>query len=178
MPTRSPNTEVTKALGDHQVYDAVSKTNKALRDHPALGQINAGIIGLQAIRDLSGGLTALSTYSRSSFISGVLSNVHALQNQFTTKPTYLAYFSMQDTTRNPSLDEDLIDAITTEFNGRDATHPHIGLFQEALRETTLSRTRATVSQQSAHGTYRRMFHHVSSPAAVAHSPLLYVLPTA
>ncbi len=123
----------TKALGDHKVYDAVSKTNIPLRSHPALSHINAGIIGLQAIRDLSGGLTAHSSYSRTKFISGVLSNVHALQDQFLTKTTYLAYFSMKDSTRSPSLDDDLLAAITAEFDGADSTHPHIGLFQEALR---------------------------------------------
>ncbi len=123
----------TKALGDHQTYDTVSRTYKALRDHPALGQINAGIIGLQAIRDLGGNLTVHASYVRSNFVKAVVANVHALQDQFPAKPTYLAYFSMQDATRNPSLDENLIDALNDDFDGHDTAHPHIGLFQEALR---------------------------------------------
>lgn len=123
----------TKALGDHQTYDAVSRTYKPLRDHPALGQINAGIIGLQAIRDLSGNCTAHPSYVRSNFVKAVVANVHALQDQFPNKATYLAYFSMQDSSRNPSLDEALIGALNDEFDGRDTGHPHIGLFQEALR---------------------------------------------
>lgn len=123
----------TKALGDHKVYDAVSKTSLPLRSHPALSHINAGIIGLQAIRDLSGNCTAHSSYTRTKFISGVISNIHALQDQFPNKTTYVAYFSMKDNTRNPSLDDDLLAAITDEFDGRDSAHPVIGLFQEALR---------------------------------------------
>jgi hypothetical protein len=123
----------TKALGDHLVYDAVSRTYIPLRDHPALGQINAGIIGLQAIRDLGGNCTAHPSYTRSKFVQAIRANVHALQDQFPAKPTYLAYFSMQDSTRNPSLDEDLIAALNAEFDGSTTARPHIGLFQEALR---------------------------------------------
>jgi hypothetical protein len=123
----------TKALGDHQVYDAVSGTSVQFRNHPALGQINAGIIGLQGLRDLSGNLTVHPSYTRPKFIDAVLDNIHAVHDQFPNKPTYVAYFSMKDGTRNPSLDEELLAAINTEFDGRDNLHARLGLFQEALR---------------------------------------------
>lgn len=124
-----------QALADHQVYDAVSDQMIPLRDHPAIGQINAGIIGLQGIRDVEGRISAIPSYTREKFTDALLSSLHAVQDAFPQKFVYVSYFSMQDGSRTPSLDEVLLDAIAAEFDG--VKNPAIGLFQENLRGDSL-----------------------------------------
>lgn len=120
------------AMAEYKVYDAVSKTYIALRDHPALGQVDAPILGMQSYRDRGGTTPAdLASYDRDKFIEAILASIHIVRDEFPNKPVYVGFFSMNDNTRTPSLDSEVLAAVTGEFNG--VTHPRIGLFQELLR---------------------------------------------
>lgn len=120
------------ALAEYKVYDAVSGQTVAFRDHPALGQIDAGILGMQSYRDISSfTVVANPGYTREKFIQAVLDCLHAVRDEFPNKNVYMGFFSMDDNTRTPSLDSQVLAAITNEFDG--VKNPRVGFFQELLR---------------------------------------------
>lgn len=125
-----------RALGDYAVFDATVGRKVPLRGHAALGQVGIGVVGLQAIRDATQSVRDIPGYTRSKFIQSILSNIHIVQDQFPAKRTFLGYFAMSDATLNPALDSELLAAIGAEFDGRDAAHPPIGLFQDVLRRNS------------------------------------------
>lgn len=119
-----------QALASHPVYDAVSGTSIAFRDHPALGQIVAPILGQQWYRD-QGDLASLTSYTREKYIQGVLDCIHIVRDAFPNKPVYVGFFSLTDAQRSPSLDSDMLAALTSEFDG--VKNPRVAVFQELLR---------------------------------------------
>jgi hypothetical protein len=125
-----------RALAGYAVFDAAVGRKVPLRSHSALGQVGIGVVGLQAIRDPALTVRNIPTYTRAKFIQAVLNNIHIIQDQFPAKPTFLGYFAMSDATLSPALDSELLAAIATEFDGRDAAHPRIGLFQDVLRRNS------------------------------------------
>ncbi len=129
-----------RALGDYAVFDATVGRKVPLRSHAALGQVGVGIVGLQAIRDATQSVRNIPGYTRTKFIQSVLSNIHIVQDQFPAKMTFLGYFAMSDAVLGPTLDSELLAAIGAEFDGRDAAHPHIGLFQDVLRNRSPNST--------------------------------------
>ncbi len=120
------------ALAEYKVYDAMSGQTVAFRDHPALGQIDAGILGMQSYRDIrSFAVVANAGYTREKFVQAVLDCVHAVRDEFPNKNVYMGFFSMDDDTRSPSLDSEVLAAMKSEFDG--VKNPHVGFFQELLR---------------------------------------------
>lgn len=119
-----------QAMANHPVYDAVSKTYIPFRDHPALGQVVAPIIGMQWYRD-QGPVTSSPNYTRTKFIQAIIANIHIIRDAFPNKPVYLGFFGMNDDTKSPSLDSALLSAIMSEFDG--TKKPRIGFFEELLR---------------------------------------------
>lgn len=118
------------ALASHAVWDASSGTMKPLRDHSALGQINAGIMGLQAVRDVSGSLIQQPGFTRAVFIQAMLGSVHAVRDNFPDKGVYVAFWGIDDGQEPDAGDEQLV-ALLNEFDG--TRNPMVGLFNEALR---------------------------------------------
>jgi hypothetical protein len=120
------------ALAEHKVYDSVSGSYIAFRDHPALGQIDAGVLGMQSYRDISGvNVLANSSYTREKLVAAVVACIRIVRDEFPSKFVYCGFFSMKDDTRSPSLDSEVLAAVNSEFDG--ANKPHIGFFQELLR---------------------------------------------
>ena len=120
----------TQALGDHEIYDTATGTKVRLRDHSALGQINAGILGLQSVRDSSGTLVKQPGFTREVFKQAMLDNTHAMQDQFPNKPNYVAFWGLDDG-QEPKYADELLLSLLDEFDG--AKNPLIGLFNEALK---------------------------------------------
>lgn len=120
----------TRALGDHEVYDSATGTVVKLRDHSALGQINAGIPGLQSVRDVTGTLINQPGFSRAVFKQAMSDSTHAMQDQFPNKPNYLAFWGLDDG-QLPKFGDELLLSLLDEFDG--VKNPLIGLFNEALK---------------------------------------------
>lgn len=116
------------ALAEHQIYDSISRKMVKLRDHPALGQINASTLGLQTIRD-TGTLVTLPGFSRDVIKQALLDSIHAVQDQFPAKPNYVTYWGLEDG-KQPSLSDEILLKIMGEFDG--VKYPLIGFFNEAL----------------------------------------------
>ncbi len=119
------------ALADHRVPLA-DGTLVRFADHPTLMIVDAPIVGLQGVRDLTGTLTTLPGYSRTAFIDAVARSVRASRSAFRDKFGFLAFFKMNDTAQTPALDQELMDRLATEFN--IPGQPTLGYFQENLSD--------------------------------------------
>ena len=122
---------LARALAGHPVYDAISRTRVPLRDHPALAGLRVCVIGTHGLSDRDHTIVNLPSYTREKFVNGLLENLHAVQDEFPSTPTWFEYKSIRDHTRKPSLDSVVLDVIASEFDG--VRNPRMGLFIEYLR---------------------------------------------
>jgi dienelactone hydrolase len=128
-----------QALANFSVADsAQGGALVALSQHPTLAQMDAPVVGLQGIRDLSNTLRGLASYNRSTFVDAVVNSVHSSRDAFAGKFGFLAYFSMTDTQNasngGQTLDQSLLARLFTEFNSGGS--PKLGYFQENLGDST------------------------------------------
>jgi hypothetical protein len=122
-----------KALSDHQVWSSTLGRSVPLRNHPVLAGINFGIMGADgAIRDPDPGdgplIVYMPGYTRSKFKNAILRNLHAATDYFPKQATFVGFWKVQDSNRNPYLWEDIRMMILQEFNG--VKNPKVGFFQE------------------------------------------------
>lgn len=137
-PTLASYTDMLATLAAHRIGGI------PLRDHPVLAGIRTNIIGMGKLRQTSnnteGTIFEVPSYTRGRFVGAVLANLHAAQDPFPAIPTWVPYFSVNDEVsgvpQDPTLDEVLIAAITTEFDGSSRTRPVVGMFQELLKGNT------------------------------------------
>lgn len=122
-------TAFLQALSDH----IVAGTAWRVADHPALQSVDAPILGLQGLREISNTLIAHPDYTRQRFVDGVLAAVHANRAAFPDKFGFLALFLMEDGTPSPSLDDTVLARLLAEFN--HPGQPTLGFFQETLSDT-------------------------------------------
>jgi hypothetical protein len=146
--TLASYTDFMTALATHPVCRTGAtcddRDKVPLRDHPVLAGIRITILGMGKLRQTSnnteGTIFEVPSYTRERFVDAVIDNLHAAQDQFPAIPTWVPYFSVDDsvagTPPDPSLDEVLLAAITDEFDGSSRTRPVIGLFQELLKGDT------------------------------------------
>lgn len=118
-----------QAMSNH----IVAGTSWRMADHPALETVDAPIVGLQGLREVSGTLVAHPDYTRERFTDAVLASVHANRAAFPAKFGFLALFLMEDGTASPSLDDALLARLLVEFN--HPGQPTLGFFQETLSDT-------------------------------------------
>lgn len=119
------------ALASHQVYDSSRGQMVALRDHPSLGvQINAGILGIQSVRDNSNALVKHPEFTREKFRTAMFDAVRLLQQEFPTKTAYVAFWGLEDG-KLPRLKDEQLSDLLGEFDG--IKNPKVGLFNEALK---------------------------------------------
>jgi len=124
-----------EALAHHPVPDATAGGRSVpLKDHPVLAQIAASIPGLGSVRDKERRLVSSPGYEREKFIRAVLRALHAIADRFPDKFSYVGFFRMRDSIRQPALDEALLERLVEEFDG--VRHPRLGLFQENLACST------------------------------------------
>lgn len=107
-------------------------TMVTLANHPTLAIIDAPIMGLSGIRDLSGQLINLPSYNRLNFINAIFRSVKSMRNAFPNKYGFLAIFGMDDNDTTSPLDEEIINKLNSEFNGTDQLT--LGYFQELLSD--------------------------------------------
>ncbi|OYW63343.1 MAG: hypothetical protein B7Y26_09315 [Hydrogenophilales bacterium 16-64-46] len=119
-----------QALSNHEVHDTTVGAAVRLRDHSALAQINAGILGLQGVRDVSNTLVQQPGFTREKFTDAMLESVRAVQDVFPAKPTYVAFWGLDDG-QEPDYGDALLLSLLGEFDG--VRRPVVGLFNEALR---------------------------------------------
>ena len=117
-----------QALADHPV----TGTTWRFADHPSLESVDAPIVGLQGLRELSNTLINHPDYTRERFIQGVVDSVAISRQAFRQKFGFLALFSMSDATSDPSLDDAVYARLGTEFNV--SGKPALGFFQETLSD--------------------------------------------
>lgn len=115
-------------LANHQV----AGTSWRVADHPSLQSVDASIVGLQGLREISNTLVHHPDYTRERFIQGVVDAVAINRQAFVQKYGFLALFLMTDDIASPSLDASVHARLMTEFNV--AGKPSLGFFQETLSD--------------------------------------------
>ena len=118
-----------QAMSNH----VVAGTSWRIADHPTLQSVDASIVGLQGLRELSNTLVNHSDYTRHRFVDSVLAAIHLNRAAFPEKFGFLALFLMEDGTPSPSLDDTILARLLAEFNQPGA--PTLGFFQETLSDT-------------------------------------------
>lgn len=118
------------ALAAHEVFDSATGTMTPLRQHSALAHINAGILGLQSVRDNTGNLVKHPDFTRDTFKHAMIDSIQAMQANFPDRMNYVAYWGINDG-MTPSYDDELLGALLDTFDG--VGHPMIGFFNEALK---------------------------------------------
>jgi hypothetical protein len=118
-----------QSLANHQV----AGTSWSVADHPALQSVDASIVGLQGLREISNTLVHHPEYTRERFIQGVVDAVAISRQAFAQKYGFLALFRMTDDIASPALDATVYARLMTEFNV--AGKPSLGFFQETLSDT-------------------------------------------
>jgi hypothetical protein len=111
----------------------VAGTTWRIADHPTLESVDAPIIGLQGLRELSGTLVQQPSYTRDGFVQAVVDSVTASREAFPAKFGFLALFAMEDGVASPSLDDTILARLLAGFN--QAGRPTLGFFQETLSDT-------------------------------------------
>ncbi len=123
--------EMVSALANHEV--ALSNgTMVPLSQHPTLETIDAPIMGLGGIRDLSGELVKLPSYTRQKFMNAVNTSIGAMRNAFSEKYGFLAIFKMDDDDTTNPLDEVILEGLMNDYNNEG--QPTLGFFQELLSD--------------------------------------------
>lgn len=117
-----------QALANHQV----AGTTWRVADHPVLESVDASIVGLQGLRELSNTLVKHPDYTRARFIQSVVDAVAFNRRAFPQKFGFLALFAMTDATAVPALHEAVYARLMTEFNVPGK--PSLGFFQETLSD--------------------------------------------
>ncbi|MBC8038997.1 MAG: hypothetical protein H7Y06_00475 [Opitutaceae bacterium] len=115
-------------LANHQV----AGTSWRVADHPSLQSVDASIVGLQGLRELSNTLVNHPDYTRERFIQGVVDAVAINRQAFVQKYGFLALFLMTDGIESPALDTSVYARLMTEFNVPGK--PSLGFFQETLSD--------------------------------------------
>ncbi|MFT4902134.1 MAG: hypothetical protein ACI81V_001419 [Lentimonas sp.] len=117
-----------RAMSQHRV----AGTNWTLSEHPSLCSVDAPIVGLQGLRELSNTLVKLPGYNRQAFIDSVLDCVEASRSAFPAQNGFLALFKMEDANTRVPLDKTIADALMAQYN--QAGQPTLGFFQETLSD--------------------------------------------
>lgn len=120
-----------EALANHQVALA-DGTMVRLADHPTLESVDAPIMGLSGIRDTSGELVNLASYTREKFIDAISVSVHSMREAFPNKFGFIAAFKKDDADTVSHLDQEIVNRLMTEFNNPEQLS--LGFFQELLSD--------------------------------------------
>ena len=122
-----------RALADHLV-PLSSGARVRFADHPTLLMVDAPIVGLQGVRDVTNTLTTVPGYTRALFIDAALHSVRSSRDAFASKFGFLAFFRMSDneSAGGTALDQQLMDRLMLDFNQPGL--PQLGFFQETLSD--------------------------------------------
>lgn len=110
----------------------VAGTEIRVADHPSLSAVDAPILGLQGIRELSGELVRHPDYTRGKFIDAVVATIELSREIFSKQYGFVAIFGMDDLDTINPLDEELFANLMSYFNA--GTTPQLGFFQETLSD--------------------------------------------
>ena len=84
------------AMANYKVNDTASKRVVALNQHPTLVSVDAPIVGLQGLRDLTSAITGRKDYNRATFIDAVIKSVFMSRLAFPNDYGFLGFFRMDD----------------------------------------------------------------------------------
>jgi len=115
-------------LANHQV----AGTSWRVADHPALESVDASIVGLQGLRELSNTLVNHPAYTRTKFIGAIVESLAINRLAFPGKYGFFPIFRMEDNEPGTALDQAVFERLQTEFNV--AGKPSLGYFQETLSD--------------------------------------------
>ena len=118
-----------RRLADH----VVAGTSWTVAEHPTLESVDASIVGLQGLRELSGVLVRHPGYARSTFAQSIVDAVGCSRRAVPKKYGLLALFRMDDLVLEPALDAEVHARLLAEFN--QPGQPSLGFFQETLSDT-------------------------------------------
>jgi len=120
--------KLLQTLSQYQIYNSKSNTKIALRDHPTLVSVDAPIVGMQGLRDMTGSILRHKDYDRVKFIDSVVRSVAASRKAFPNDYGFIAFFRIDDG-KNPALplDQAVFDRLNKEFM---QTGIGLGLMQE------------------------------------------------
>jgi hypothetical protein len=121
-----------QAMISNLANHSVPGTSWSIADHPALESIDAPIVGLQGLRELSNTLIAHPDYTRAKFIQSIVDAVSINRTAFSGKHGFLALFAMDDNETGLPMDEAVLARLRTEFNVPGK--PALGYFQETLSD--------------------------------------------
>jgi len=116
------------AVSNYQVLDSSTQRNVALRDHPTLTAVNAPVVGLQSVRDVTGALVKKADYDRTTFINAVSAEVGFCRDAFPHDYRFIGFFRMSDCNGDTPLDQAVFNRLQTDFMA--AGQGGLGLFQE------------------------------------------------
>jgi len=121
-----------QAMITHLANHPVPGTTWRIADHPVLESVDASIVGLQGLRDLSNTLVNHPDYTREKFIQSVVDSISINRTAFSNKHGFLALFLMDDNEAGIPMDQAVFERLRTEFNlpGK----PTLGYFQETLSD--------------------------------------------
>jgi hypothetical protein len=122
-----------KAMIQNLATHQVAGTSWRFADHPSLESVDAPIVGLQGLRELSDTLVHHTAYTRERFIQGVVNAVSISREAFRQKFGFLALFAMTDATSTPILHDAVYARLAAEFNVPGK--PSLGFFQETLSDS-------------------------------------------
>jgi hypothetical protein len=120
--------DMIQNLANHQV----AGTSWRVTDHPALESVDASIVGLQGLRDLSNTLVNHPDYTRPKFIEAVVESLAINRVAFSGKYGFFPMFRMSDNEAGTALDQAVHERLQTEFNVTG--QPSLGYFQETLSD--------------------------------------------
>jgi hypothetical protein len=112
----------------------VAGTTWKISEHPTLQSVDAPIVGLQGLRELSNTLIKHPDYTRTKFVQSIVDSVTASRQAFPQKYGFIALFAMSDTTTTPALDQTVYDTLMVNFNVNGK--PSLGFFQETLSDAS------------------------------------------
>ena len=121
-----------QAMITHLADHLVPGTAWRIADHPVLESVDASIVGLQGLRELSDTLVSHPDYTRAKFIQSVVDAVSINRTAFSNKHGFLALFRMDDNEAGVPMDEAVLERLQTEFNVPGK--PALGYFQETLSD--------------------------------------------
>jgi hypothetical protein len=133
VPWDSASLAAYKSMLNAMANHVVANTTWRIADHPSLQSVDAPIVGLQGLRELSNTLVKHPDYTRTRFVQAVLDSVTFSRTAFPTKYGFLALFSMSDATATPALDQSVYDTLMANFNSDGKLS--LGFFQETLSDT-------------------------------------------
>ena len=116
--------KLLKAMSNHKVINKNADNGQEetkLKDHPTLHSLQFGVPGIGRIREYKKKFKDIPGYTRDKFIGSVISALKLQLKYFPNKHHIISIWKIEDGNSGPSLTQELIETIASEFNGTKAS---------------------------------------------------------